>query len=759
MNKSQALKILSGREKMKTKNKISVSRKTLFGIILIVAVLCLSFWVGFSPSVQAKVNNYFITHTVTVKNGVKLTQMIINGPPTPPPGMELERKSVKLPKSNPATGVVTLPVPAYDWYFGCSATSGSMIAAYYDRNGYPNMYTGSTNGGVMPMTNSVWGTWVDSNGDTYGQNPLDASRNGLDGRTTRGSINDYWVYYMSGLQDPFMTNGWTEHTWGTAIGDYMKTSQYNYGNDDGSTSFYGWGSYYSTPLTCSDMEGYGVSANDGTYGRKLFYQARGYTVTDCYAQSTDNIISGGFSFAQYKAEIDAGRPVMLNLAGHTIVGVGYNSSSNTVYLNDTWDQIGGETMTWGTSYYGMQLESVSIVNLLPATHTISGSAGVAGATLSYTDGSPKTATADGSGNYTFTVSNGWTGTVTPSMTGYTFSPTYLSYTNVTADQPNQNYTATPITYTISGSAGVAGASLSYTDGSPKTATADGSGNYNFTVSYSWSGTVTPSLSHYVFSPVSKSYTNVLSDQPNQNYTATPGFNISGTTGVAGTTLTYTGGSTVADGSGNYSFTIVTGWSGTVTPSVTGYTFSPPSTSYTNVTADQLNQNYTPIIMTFNISGNAGVAGATLDYTGGSTVADGSGNYSFPVDYNWSGTVTPSLVGYSFLPASMSYTNVAADQPGQNYTATLVNFAITGNVGMSGVTLSYTVGSVHESVVSDKRGNYSLYVPYGWSGQVVPAVQCGAHNSTRRCSFVPAAHNYTNVTANLSNQNFILKVIQ
>lgn len=73
MNKSQALKILSGREKMKTKNKISVSRKTLFGIILIVAVLCLSFWVGFSPSVQAKVNNYFITHTVTVKNGVKLT--------------------------------------------------------------------------------------------------------------------------------------------------------------------------------------------------------------------------------------------------------------------------------------------------------------------------------------------------------------------------------------------------------------------------------------------------------------------------------------------------------------------------------------------------------------------------------------------------------------------------------------------------------------------------------------------------------------
>jgi len=67
------------------------------------------------------------------------------------------------------------------------------------------------------------------------------------------------------------------------------------------------------------METYGIHTNDGTYGRKLFYEARGYTVTDCYSQSTDNIIAGGFSFSQFMAEIDAGRPVMLNLDGHTVV--------------------------------------------------------------------------------------------------------------------------------------------------------------------------------------------------------------------------------------------------------------------------------------------------------------------------------------------------------------------------------------------------------------------------------------------------------
>jgi YD repeat-containing protein len=114
------------------------------------------------------------------------------------------------------------------------------------------------------------------------------------------------------------------------------------------------------------MEDYSIDTLDGTYGRKLFYEARGYTVTDCYSQKTDNTITGGFSFAQYKAEIDAGRPVLLNLQGHSIVGVGYDDSSNTVYIHDTWDN-SNHTMTWGGSYSGMALLSVSIVSLQEST--------------------------------------------------------------------------------------------------------------------------------------------------------------------------------------------------------------------------------------------------------------------------------------------------------------------------------------------------------------------------------------------------------
>lgn len=315
------------------------------------------------PEQQEPDNPYFSIKTATLADGTELEAYVINGPSTPPAGYEQERKPVEESRLN-AMASLTLTVPVFNWFYGCSATSGAMIAGYYDRNGYPNMYTGPTNGGVMPLNNTSWGNWTDGAGDSYGQCPLTASRNGLDGRTTRGSIDDYWVAYDSNTQDPFITGSWTEHTYGAAIGDYMRTSQSNYGNSDGGTQFWNYNSTLPGPLTCDDMVDGGIT-NDGTVGRRAFYQAKGYTVTDCYNQKTDNN-NGGFTYAMYKAEIDAGRPVMLNLAGHTIVGVGYNDDSgNLVYIHDTWDH-SVHSFTWGGSYGGMTLLSVSIVNLASA---------------------------------------------------------------------------------------------------------------------------------------------------------------------------------------------------------------------------------------------------------------------------------------------------------------------------------------------------------------------------------------------------------
>jgi peptidoglycan/xylan/chitin deacetylase (PgdA/CDA1 family) len=73
-----------------------------------------------------------------------------------------------------------------------------------------------------------------------------------------------------------------------------------------------------------------------------------------------------------------------------------------------------------------------------------------------------------------------------------------------------------------------------------------------------------------------------------------------------------------------------------------------------------------------ISGNAGVGGAVMNFTGGNpVVADSSGNYSLNVTYGWNGTVTPVKLGYTFAPPSNTYTSVITNRT-SDYLATAGN---------------------------------------------------------------------------------------
>ncbi|WP_285725877.1 hypothetical protein [Geothrix rubra] len=300
----------------------------------------------------------------------------------------------------------------------------------------------------------------------------------------------------------------------------------------------------------------------------------------------------------------------------------------------------------------------------------------------------------------------------------------------------------PTTFLIQGNAGTAGTTLTYVDGTTKTVTADASGAYSLPVPYGWSGTVTPAKAGYTFSPASATYPQVLANQA-QNYTASAiTYTLSGNAGVGGATLTYVDGTTktvTADASGAYSLPVSYDWSGTVTPSKAGYTFSPTSSTYTHVLANQV-QSYTATAITYTLSGNAGVAGATLTYVDGTAklvTADASGAYSLTVPYGWSGTVTPAKAGYTFSPASATYTQVLANQA-QNYTATAITYTLSGNAGVGGATLTYVDGTA-KTVTADASGAYSLSVPYGWSGTVTPA-KAGY-------TFSPANATYTQVLAN------------
>ena len=146
---------------------------------------------------------------------------------------------------------------------------------------------------------------------------------------------------------------------------------------------------------------------------------------------------------------------------------------------------------------------------------------------------------------------------------------------------------------------------------------------------------------------------------------------------------------------------------------------------------------------YYITGNIGLSNVTVSYPGGSTTTDGTGKYIFPVPSGWSGTVTPSKAGYTFSPVNRSYSNVTTDQLGKSYTGSSF-YSISGNTGVSGVTLSYTDDSP-KTVISQANGSYSFLVPFGWTGLVTPSHPC--------YSFTPANRGYNNLAGNQTAQSF------
>ena len=161
------------------------------------------------------------------------------------------------------------------------------------------------------------------------------------------------------------------------------------------------------------------------------------------------------------------------------------------------------------------------------------------------------------------------------------------------------------------------------------------------------------------------------------------FGISGTINPSsgGTSVALSGAAsatTAADGSGNYSFSGLANGSYAVTPSHSGFSFSPTSQAVTLNGADVTGVNFaaTAVAPTFTISGTispaSSGAGSVMTLSGAAgvtTTTDASGNYSFAGVSNGSYTVTPSSQTATFSPTSQPVTISNGNVSGVNFTAT------------------------------------------------------------------------------------------
>jgi hypothetical protein len=277
------------------------------------------------------------------------------------------------------------------------------------------------------------------------------------------------------------------------------------------------------------------------------------------------------------------------------------------------------------------------------------------------------------------------------------------------------------TYSISGTMGgvvTSGVTMTLSGAGTGTTTTATGGTYTFSGLVNGSYTVTPSLSGYTFSPVNSAVTVSSANVTGVNFTssAVPTYSISGTVSGAatsGVTITLSGAksatTTTATG-GTYTFSGLSNGSYTVTPSLSGYAFSPTSTAVTVASANQTGINFTSsvVTVTYSISGTvsgAVTSGVTMTLSGAAsatTTTGTGGTYTFSGRAAGSYTVTPSLSGYTFSPASTAVTISSANVTGINFTSTAVSgdTALTSGVGVAG------------TVAASAYKYYTIAVPSG-----------------------------------------------
>lgn len=321
-----------------------------------------------------------------------------------------------------------------------------------------------------------------------------------------------------------------------------------------------------------------------------------------------------------------------------------------------------------------------------------------------------------------------------------------------------------------GDSGIEGVTLTFS-GEEGTATTDVNGNYSLDVSFGWSGTVTPSKNGYEFTPSSREYAEVTSDQTGEDYTGYVVYVISGfirtaaLEGIEEVTITFSnsGGEATTAADGSYAHYVREGWTGTATPFKVCYDFTPLSIDYAApVMSDQPDQNYTGTLRTYTISGTitavsgpVTVSGVVMSGLPGNPVTDGSGNYTATVDCGWSGTVTPTKDRAVFFPASSTYSSVSSDQS-QNYDAYLgwyISGVIQTDEGapLPGVTVTF-VDSIDSTItITGVDGSYAHLVKHNEAVTATP--------SRIGYEFTPPSRDHPAVTSDIPGQDYTASLVQ
>lgn len=265
------------------------------------------------------------------------------------PGKTDPEETVTVPESQ--TVVLPYEVPQAEYMYGCTATAVGMLLGYYDRYGYlgynvSNLIEGEVELNARGLDGNIYD--MDAFDTVLGS--AIASREHVERFFNQTPEHEYPYTFVEGTSELNISIF-------NCIADYLGTNQYWRGNGNYSTTYYtaslenilkfsGQTKISSGTLTVTIPNQY----RDLLYGLNLYVQNAGYSL-DVRNTKTEyvNTNGGSFSFEDYKAEIDAGRAVLIHISGHTMIGYGYDDSTAEIIFDDTYRH--NRRIRWGGTYY------------------------------------------------------------------------------------------------------------------------------------------------------------------------------------------------------------------------------------------------------------------------------------------------------------------------------------------------------------------------------------------------------------------------
>ena len=393
---------------------------------------------------------------------------------------------------------------------------------------------------------------------------------------------------------------------------------------------------------------------------------------------------------------------------------------------------------------------------------------VQGVTITLNNSSSTIGTVVTDANGSYTISNvppGNTYTLTPTLSGYSLSPSSVNPLNVTAgNTTTQDFTVNGGVFKGIITDAVTGVPLPgviVTLSSKIKDTTDASGEYSVFVKPG-SFTVTPSLAHYTFSPTPASTAISNGQTITKNFTSTlNAYNLNGSISglkekdsvkillidvLTKTEQSVWSSAALPDGSSTYDFGNIKVY-GDINYSVnvakyTGYTFSPSSAllyhSYGNRIVDfsatrdtyVISGQINGIVHTGNLTSEKVTVTCTNSSEGSLQVRGDGQLFQFHVPAFSPCTLTPTIEGFTFNYPSITQTNVVSDISNQNFDAIVNKYTISGIVigedgkGLSGIAMTIantSGGTAPTSVITGLDGSYSYTVNSRQTYRITPTL--------------------------------------